>query len=66
MYVVTMKVRIVADYRKIFKEMYMTAEICADMGMVKTQAQRIFPATPQRTAVSRFVVPTPIIAPVIV
>ena len=36
------------------------------MGIVKTQAQSILPATPQRTAVSRFVVPTPIIAPVIV
>ncbi len=44
----------------------MTAEICADIGMVKTQAQRILPATPQRTAVNRFVDPTPIMAPVIV
>ena len=44
----------------------MAAEINADMGMVNTQAQMIFPATPHRTAVSRFVAPTPIMAPVIV
>lgn len=36
------------------------------MGIVKTQAQMIFLAIPQRTAVNRFVAPTPIIAPVIV
>ena len=34
--------------------------------MVSTQAQTICPATPQRTAESRRVAPTPTIAPVIV
>ena len=34
--------------------------------MVNTQAHTIRRATPQRTAESRFVAPTPIIAPVIV
>ncbi len=34
--------------------------------MVKTQAHIIFPATPQRTALRRFVDPTPIMAPDIV
>jgi hypothetical protein len=34
--------------------------------MVSTQAQTIWPATPHRTAYSRFVEPTPTIAPVIV
>src|SRR5664279_6312480 len=38
----------------------------ADAGMVRTQAQTIRRATPQRTAERRLVVPTPIIAPVIV
>jgi hypothetical protein len=44
----------------------MAAAINPDIGIVKTQAQMIFPAIPQRTAVNRFVAPTPIIAPVIV
>jgi hypothetical protein len=35
-------------------------------GIVSTQAQTIWPATPQRTADSRLVDPTPTIAPVIV
>src|ERR1035437_718416 len=38
----------------------------ADAGMVRTQAQTIRRATPQRTAERRLVVPTPIIAPVMV
>jgi hypothetical protein len=38
----------------------------ADAGMVSTHAQTILPATPQRTAESRVVAPTPTIAPVIV
>lgn len=38
----------------------------AEMGMVRIQAQIIFPATPQRTAESLRVEPTPTIAPVIV
>ncbi len=36
------------------------------MGIVRIQAQTIRPATPQRTAESRRVAPTPTIAPVIV
>ena len=36
------------------------------MGMVKIHAQIMFPATPQRTAESLLVAPTPTIAPVIV
>jgi len=39
----------------------MAAEINPDIGIVKTQAQMIFPAIPQRTAVNRFVAPTPVI-----
>src|SRR5215510_7047832 len=35
-------------------------------GIVMTQAQTIRPATPHRTAESRWVVPTPTMAPVIV
>jgi hypothetical protein len=38
----------------------------AEAGMVKTHAQIMFPATPQRTADSLLVAPTPTIAPVIV
>ena len=38
----------------------------AATGMVKIQAQIILPATPQRTAESLLVAPTPTIAPVIV
>ena len=38
----------------------------AAAGMVSTQAQTMRPATPQRTADSRRVEPTPTIAPVIV
>src|SRR5512132_648612 len=38
----------------------------AAAGMVRTQAQTIRPATPQRTADSRRVEPTPTIAPVMV
>ena len=37
-----------------------------DKGIVRTQAQRMFLATPQRTAEKLFIVPTPIIEPVIV
>lgn len=36
------------------------------MGMVKSHAQMMFPATPQRTAESLLVEPTPTIAPVMV
>ena len=42
------------------------AAITADAGMVTTQAHTIRPATPQRTADTRCVAPTPTIAPVIV
>ena len=35
-------------------------------GIVRTQAQTMVPATPQRTAVRRCVAPTPTMAPVIV
>ena len=38
----------------------------AEAGMVSTQAMTILPATPQRTALTFCVEPTPIIAPVIV
>ena len=38
----------------------------ADAGIVRIQAQTIWPATPQRTALSRRVAPTPTMAPVIV
>ncbi len=38
----------------------------ADAGMVRIQAQTMRPATPQRTADSRRIAPTPTIAPVIV
>ena len=38
----------------------------ADSGMVRIQAHTILPATPQRTADSRCVAPTPTIEPVIV
>lgn len=44
----------------------MSAAIIADIGMVKTQAQTTRPATPQRTAESRRVAPTPTIEPVMV
>ncbi len=44
----------------------MAAEMTAEMGMVKSQAQTILPATPQRTAESLFVAPTPTMAPVMV
>lgn len=40
--------------------------MAADMGMVRIHAHTIDPATPHRTAVSRCVVPTPMMAPVIV
>src|SRR5215831_4202239 len=42
------------------------AATAADAGMVKIQAQTMRPATPQRTAESRPVDPTPTIAPVMV
>ncbi len=38
----------------------------ADAGIVKTQAQTMVPATPQRTALARCVEPTPTMAPVMV
>ena len=44
----------------------MTAEMAAETGIVKSHAQMMFPATPQRTAESLLVAPTPTIAPVIV
>ena len=44
----------------------MSMAISAEIGIVSTHAQTIFVATPQRTALSRFVAPTPIIAPVMV
>jgi hypothetical protein len=43
-----------------------TADTNAAAGMVKAQAQTILVATPQRTAESLWVAPTPTIAPVIV
>ena len=42
------------------------AEMSAVIGIVNIHAQTIFPATPQRTAESLFVAPTPTIAPVMV
>ena len=44
----------------------MNAARTALTGMVKTHAQSRLTVTPQRTALSRFVAPTPIIEPVIV
>ena len=38
----------------------------ADAGIVRIHAHRMRPATPQRTAESRCVVPTPTMAPVMV
>ena len=38
----------------------------AEAGIVKIHAQMILPATPQRTAESLFVAPTPTMAPVMV
>jgi len=52
--------------KKVLKKKQMPAAIKPEMGMVKIHAQMIVPATPQRTADSRLVAPTPIIAPVIV
>ena len=43
-----------------------TMATTADAGMVMIQAHTMRRATPQRTAEIRFVVPTPIIAPVMV
>ena len=45
---------------------YVTAEIAAAAGMVRTQAHTIRPATPQRTADNRLIDPTPMMAPVMV
>src|SRR6185312_16017278 len=45
---------------------YVTAEMNADAGMVRIHAQTMRPATPQRTADSRLIEPTPMMAPVIV
>src|SRR5205085_4572153 len=42
------------------------AATAAEAGMVRTQAQRMRPATPQRTARVPLVAPTPTIAPVMV
>ena len=42
------------------------APIAADAGIVRSQAHTICRATPQRTAESRRVAPTPMMAPVIV
>ena len=44
----------------------MTAAIKADAGIVKSQAQMIRSATPQRTADNLVTAPTPIIEPVMV
>ena len=44
----------------------MPADNMPETGIVKIQAQIMVPATPQRTADSLFVDPTPIIAPLIV
>jgi glycerol-3-phosphate acyltransferase PlsY len=44
---------------------YATAAIVAAAGIVRIQAHTICPATPQRTADSRLVAPTPTIDPVI-
>ena len=43
-----------------------TIATTAEAGMVRTQAHTMRVATPQRTAEIRLVVPTPMIAPVIV
>ena len=45
---------------------YVPAAIDAEIGIVNIQAHKIVPATPHRTAVRRFVAPTPMMAPVIV
>ena len=45
---------------------YVSADIAAASGIVRIQAQTIRPATPHFTAESRFVAPTPTMAPVIV
>jgi len=45
---------------------YVTAPIAAAAGIVRIHAHTIWPATPQRTAESRLVAPTPTMAPVIV
>src|SRR5688572_12195120 len=45
---------------------YESAPMSAEAGIVSSQAQTIWPATPQRTAEVRRVDPTPTIAPVIV
>ena len=44
----------------------MGVDVAADAGMVRTQAQTMRPAMPQRTAERRLIEPTPMIAPVIV
>jgi hypothetical protein len=43
-----------------------TAETRADAGIVNTHAQMIFVATPQCTAVRRWTLPTPMMAPAMV
>ena len=44
----------------------MPADNTPEIGMVNIHAQMMFPATPQRTADSLLVAPTPMMAPVIV
>ena len=45
---------------------YTSPAVAALIGIVRIQAQTIFPATPHRTAEIRLAVPTPTMAPVIV
>ena len=50
---------------KSFATPYMAAPIAAVAGSVRSQATTMFPATPQRTAESRFAAPAPITPPLI-
>jgi hypothetical protein len=51
---------------KALTPMQETAARSAEQGMVRTHAQTIVPATPQRTALNLCIEPTPMIEPVIV
>jgi len=50
----------------VIKRYWQRAEISAAAGMVRIQAQTMRPATPHRTEEKEVVLPTPIIAPVMV
>src|SRR5271169_5890815 len=55
-----------ASWLKKWMSQKVTMATAAEAGMVSTQAQTIWVATPQRTAERRWVVPTPTMAPVMV